>query len=158
MFFFDLYLLFNPFASSAAYKRRAQYTPVWVRAPPISGGHATTSGSSPHISGIKMMHIQLQSAVDNLFLFFFFFFFFFFVAKYRHNVVRHQSRPVDNPMRLTERHFPSFYKPRNKNLKRRCVVCSRNDKRSDSRYECNECDVGLCIDPCFKIYHTQLYY
>lgn len=50
------------------------------------------------------------------------------VAKYRHNVVWHQSRPVDNPMRLTERHFPSFYKPRNKNLKRRRVVCNKNDK------------------------------
>ena len=38
---------------------------------------------------------------------------------------------------------------------RRCVVCSANKSRSESRYICVPCDVGLCVDPCFEIYHTK---
>ncbi|CAK9795982.1 hypothetical protein ANTQUA_LOCUS574 [Anthophora quadrimaculata] len=34
----------------------------------------------------------------------------------------------------------------------------KNDTRRRSRYECEDCDVGLCVVSCFKIYHTQLYY
>jgi len=78
------------------------------------------------------------------------------IEKYHHNSTGHQGRPADNLMRLTDRHFPTFCKP--KNRRRRCVICSKNDNRTDSRYECKDCDVGLCIDPCFQIYHTELYY
>ncbi|XP_014483478.1 PREDICTED: piggyBac transposable element-derived protein 4-like isoform X2 [Dinoponera quadriceps] len=82
------------------------------------------------------------------------------IDKYHHDYIKNQRRDTDNPMRLTERHFPSLYTsmPRGKNRSRRCVVCSKHDKRSESRYECKDCNVGLCIDPCFRIYHTQLHY
>ncbi|XP_046142326.1 piggyBac transposable element-derived protein 4-like [Osmia bicornis bicornis] len=66
-----------------------------------------------------------------------------------------------NPLRLAENHFPSLYtieNPRGKNQMRVCVVCSRNDKRRRSRYQCEICNVGLCVTPCFKKYHTQLSY
>lgn len=61
-------------------------------------------------------------------------------------------------MKLTERNFPSLYISKGKNQSRRCVVRSENDKRSKSRYECKNYNVGLYIDPCFRIYHTELYY
>ncbi|KAL6417911.1 hypothetical protein ACFW04_014253 [Cataglyphis niger] len=78
--------------------------------------------------------------------------------KYHKDYINRQVRKNDYPMRLTERHFPSLFVSKRKNRSRRCVVCSKNDKRSESRYECKECNVGLCINQCFKIYHTQLYY
>ncbi|XP_035215834.1 piggyBac transposable element-derived protein 4-like [Stegodyphus dumicola] len=66
-------------------------------------------------------------------------------------------------VRLTGRHFPSVIPhtgaTRN-NPSRRCVVCNkqRNDKgkriRRETRYWCEECNVGLCVHPCFKTYHT----
>lgn len=59
----------------------------------------------------------------------------------------------NNPTRLTERHFPT-YTSKGKNKVRRCAVCSKNNRRRKSRYECKECNVGLCICPRFKIYHT----
>ena len=35
-----------------------------------------------------------------------------------------------------------------------CKVCSTSNKRISSRYECETCQVGLCIEICFKKYHT----
>lgn len=71
---------------------------------------------------------------------------------------------ADSPLRLTARHFPESV-PRNENgryVQRRCHVCShtsrRPRKRTDSRFQCTECDVGLCIVPCFKEYHMLLHY
>ena len=37
-----------------------------------------------------------------------------------------------------------------KNRSRKCVVRAKNDKRQESRYQCQECDVGLCVLPYFK--------
>jgi hypothetical protein len=43
------------------------------------------------------------------------------------------------------------------NPTRKCVVCSKNSLRKESRYECPKCDpkVALCVTPCFKVYHEQ---
>ena len=79
------------------------------------------------------------------------------IDKYHHDYIKNQRRDTDNPMRLTERHFPSLYISRRKKRSRRCVVCSKNDKRSESRYACKDCNVGLCVDTCFRIYHTNPY-
>ena len=65
-------------------------------------------------------------------------------------------------IRLSERHFPSKVPATDKkaNAQRVYVVCSKkkdnNGKniRQESRFQCSECGVGLCVDPCFKIYHT----
>jgi len=68
-----------------------------------------------------------------------------------------------NPLRLSERHFIEHIPPTDKKEfpTRRCIVCSskkdgRGKKvRRESRYYCPDCDVGLCLDPCFRIYHTR---
>ncbi|XP_053974119.1 protein jim lovell-like isoform X12 [Hylaeus volcanicus] len=64
--------------------------------------------------------------------------------------------------RLIERHFPETIPPTEKKSKpvRKCVQCSKkicaNGKRvrKETRYYCPECDAGLCITPCFRLYHT----
>lgn len=58
------------------------------------------------------------------------------------------------------RHFPELVPPTpsKKQGRRYCFVCSHkkeNKKRKDSMYCFIECDVGLCVTPCFKIYHTE---
>lgn len=66
---------------------------------------------------------------------------------------------IPNPLRLSGRHFPSLCKKtpgkKHKAQRRRCVVCSKNSKRKTTYIECKECDVGLCPEDCFQIYHTQ---
>ena len=62
-------------------------------------------------------------------------------------------------LRLTARHFPSLVKPKenvkNKHPQRDCKVCSALGKLKRSRYECSQCEAGLCITNCFEIYHTR---
>lgn len=69
---------------------------------------------------------------------------------------KRQKMQSDCPLRLTARHFPDIVPPTSlkKNALRKCIVCSRKKIRRESRYQCTECDVGLCVQPCFKIYHT----
>ncbi|XP_067003538.2 uncharacterized protein [Anabrus simplex] len=69
--------------------------------------------------------------------------------------------------RIQQKHFPdrvpiSLGK---KKAQRRCIVCSEKEKyrtgkagRKDTSFQCSDCDVGLCIIPCFKIYHTVAHY
>ena len=65
-------------------------------------------------------------------------------------------------LRLTARHFPSNVPSTEQktNRTRRCVVCSNivdengKRKRRESRYQCEICNVGLCVTPCFEKYHT----
>lgn len=73
-----------------------------------------------------------------------------------------RSATVVNPLRLTGRHFIDYCPPteNKQNPTRMCVVCcskvdqSRKKIRKETRYYCPDCDVGLCLVPCFKIYHT----
>ena len=64
---------------------------------------------------------------------------------------------TSNLARLAGRHVPSFIQPNEmkENSSRRCKVCSKNTFRKESRYQCKECDVGLCVAPCFEYYHTK---
>lgn len=74
-----------------------------------------------------------------------------------------QNQGEANISRLVDRHFISHIPPNpiKKEPRRRCVVCcSKMDKngkkvRKETRTWCNDCNVGLCMEPCFKIYHTQ---
>lgn len=70
------------------------------------------------------------------------------------------KRNIENlPFRLTGRHFPSkTLNAEGKSTRRKCVVCSRQKRRKDTPYECKKCDIGLCVDTCFEIYHTQMNY
>ena len=55
-------------------------------------------------------------------------------------------RSNDNIIRLSEKHFPTsvaVHPVTKKLLCRRCVVCSKNAKRQESRYIFLECDVRL---------------
>ncbi|GFU77799.1 uncharacterized protein TNCV_1138071 [Trichonephila clavipes] len=40
-----------------------------------------------------------------------------------------------------------------------CSKRNENGKRirKETLYFCPDCDVGLCITPCFKLYHTELF-
>ena len=86
------------------------------------------------------------------------------IKRYRSNdtISGHPGKNSTNILRLTERHFPSYVKPtaKNKHPTRRCAVCANSfdengrRKRRESRYQCTFCDVGLCVVPCFEIYHT----
>jgi len=73
----------------------------------------------------------------------------------------HIDRPFNvHPLRLTARHFPSLIPPNESNQtpRRTCYVCSNTERRSkewsDTRYQCTECDVRLCITDFFKDIHT----
>ncbi|CAK9827808.1 PiggyBac transposable element-derived protein 4 [Anthophora retusa] len=71
------------------------------------------------------------------------------------------TRISNNVERLTERHFPSVYSnkaAKKKNQVRKYVVCSKQGKRRESRYYCSQCDVDLCVVPCFELYHTKVDY
>ena len=39
--------------------------------------------------------------------------------------------------------------------KRKCRLRTKNGKRKDTRYFCEECQVALCNKPCFGKYHVQ---
>lgn len=69
----------------------------------------------------------------------------------------------ENVIRLTGRHFPSYVPNtllKKKNPCRLCKVCAQkmncNGKRvrRETRFECKDCNVGLCAAPCFELYHT----
>lgn len=70
------------------------------------------------------------------------------------------KRKAPLPSRLTERHFLGKIPPTNNkiNAARRCYVCAntKNQKRrKETRYLCKQCDIALCFEPCFEIFHTQ---
>ncbi len=62
--------------------------------------------------------------------------------------------------RLVERHFPDKVPSRQngKPGQRNCVVCSSKagKPRKTTTYCCKQCGVGLCIYPCFELYHTKV--
>lgn len=101
------------------------------------------------------------------------------VAEYRLNLVRQilqrfhtdkisptrGERPSKHPapLRLTARHFPKLVPSteKKKNAMRVWHVCSHTKgvkKRKESRYMCEQCDVGLCVAPCFGLFHTVLHF
>ena len=66
--------------------------------------------------------------------------------------------PFQQP-RLLGKHFPVpiHATPRKANPTRKCVVCTKNKLRRESRYQCADCPdkPSLCIHPCFKIFHPK---
>lgn len=73
---------------------------------------------------------------------------------------RPSSTPT--PTRLIGRHFPEYIPATEKKLNptRQCAMCARvrdaNNKkiRRESRFYCPDCNVALCVCPCFRVYHT----
>ena len=82
---------------------------------------------------------------------------------------------VDTEKRLSERHFPSRLEeqPMSKRTKpaRLCFACNfsktkckqilgrvENFKHKFTSYCCPDCDVPLCVEPCFRIFHCKKNY
>ncbi|GIY86511.1 uncharacterized protein CEXT_467611 [Caerostris extrusa] len=67
---------------------------------------------------------------------------------------KRQKLQSDCPLRFTTRHFPDLVPSTSskKNASRKCIVCSKTKIRRETRYQCNECDVGLCVQSCFRKY------
>ena len=74
-----------------------------------------------------------------------------------HLVTRKNTRPQPNVVdRLNAAalgHFPAKYTdPKHRPV---CKVCATIKKRSQTRHFCPTCNVALCVDGCFRIYHTE---
>ena len=39
---------------------------------------------------------------------------------------------------------------------KRCVVCYKNNRRKETVFWCPECEAALCVEECFKAFHTKL--
>ena len=71
---------------------------------------------------------------------------------------RPRSLPTPDRLRGKDGHFPKynptpdgrafFYK--------RCTVCLKHGKRKETKFQCDKCEVPLCILPCFKDFHTKI--
>ena len=60
------------------------------------------------------------------------------------------------PSRLLGRHFPDYCPPSKNREKpiRNCAQCRKNNKRKGSSYWCKDCEVALCVVPCFRDWHS----
>ena len=69
----------------------------------------------------------------------------------------HHSTDKNVPQ-LLERHFPERKPPTEKKAMptKRCVVCYKNNRRKETVFWCPECEVALCVEECFKAFHTKL--
>ena len=61
--------------------------------------------------------------------------------------------------RLTERHFPTAIgkTATQHTVQRDCCVCSQRKGRGRKTtiYKCRQCDLPMCVIPCFELYHTK---
>lgn len=71
------------------------------------------------------------------------------------------ARPVGGAPRLSGRHFMQPLPLREcgqKRKQRKCFVCAhtvkRERKRKDTGFECKQCQIPLCVFPCYEEYHT----
>ena len=62
--------------------------------------------------------------------------------------------------RKTMEHMPKKIEatnPKGKTLRKKCRICSQKKIRKDTVYYCSDCpeQPGLCLERCFKIYHSK---
>ena len=71
---------------------------------------------------------------------------------------RHQ--PLQPLARLTERHFPAQMEksPAGRQLQQNCAVCSnkKGRGRKTTTFKCKQCNIPMCIVPCFELHHTKV--
>ena len=74
--------------------------------------------------------------------------------------VRGRPHSGPTPSRLHGRHFPmkipSNPSAKKRQVQKRCTVCYENGIRKETIYQCDSCEIPLCVAPCFKMFHTQL--
>ena len=62
------------------------------------------------------------------------------------------------PVHLSGRHFiveiASHDENVDKKVQRQCAYCALLKKKKRSIYNCDVCQLTLCVVPCFKLYHT----
>lgn len=74
--------------------------------------------------------------------------------------------PFDLTLRLSERHFPKRITRKNGKIPSlKCRVCSVSKRKSklsglpvrrrSTSYMCEQCHLPMCVDPCFKVFHTR---
>ena len=72
----------------------------------------------------------------------------------------HIHQPHQPLARLTERHFPAQLEKSGSGaqLQRNCVVCSnkKGRGRKTTTFKCKQCDLPMCVVPCFELYHTKV--
>lgn len=72
----------------------------------------------------------------------------------------HIHQPHQPFARLTERHFPAQLEKSASGvqLQRNCAVCSnkKGRGRKTTTYKCKQCNIPLCIIPCFELHHTKI--
>ena len=71
---------------------------------------------------------------------------------------RHQ--PQQPLARLTERHFPGQFSTSStgRQIQRCCGVCNNKKGRGKktTTFYCEQCDMPMCIVPCFELHHTKV--
>ncbi|XP_069684297.1 uncharacterized protein [Periplaneta americana] len=57
----------------------------------------------------------------------------------------------------TSLHYPSSYTPSHTQVRvcKTCVMCLANKTKQETTHYCEQCEVPLCLFPCFQIYHTM---
>ena len=77
-----------------------------------------------------------------------------------HSSKKRAGRPSITPLpqRMTGQHFP--HKFEDKKHKPDCEVCSdrKKGRRRQTSFCCKQCNVPLCVTPCFERYHTLKQY
>uniref|UniRef100_A0A0L8HIJ9 PiggyBac transposable element-derived protein 4 C-terminal zinc-finger domain-containing protein n=1 Tax=Octopus bimaculoides TaxID=37653 RepID=A0A0L8HIJ9_OCTBM len=55
-------------------------------------------------------------------------------------------------------HFPQLFphSAKKTNASKRCTVCKGKGKHKETRYHCSQCDLPLCVAPCFELNHTEV--
>ena len=70
------------------------------------------------------------------------------------------QRPLPPQSRLIERHFPANLPctPAGKKRQTDCTVCSKKKGRGrkTTTYMCKQCNLPMCITPCFELHHTKV--
>ncbi|XP_068227913.1 piggyBac transposable element-derived protein 4-like [Palaemon carinicauda] len=66
--------------------------------------------------------------------------------------LRRPPQLAAKPSRMIGRHFPDYCPPTDKKKRplRTCSQCRKNKIRKESSYWCKDCEVGLCVAPCFR--------
>ena len=68
---------------------------------------------------------------------------------------QNQMETTVNPLKLTERHFIPKIPLAESRKRKKCVCCNAIGERKDTTYHCRICNVALCIESCFELYHTK---
>ena len=78
-------------------------------------------------------------------------------APERPATTRRPPRLSEKPLQLIGRHFSEYCPPTKKKARplRVCAQCWKNKIRKECLYWCKDCEVGLCVAPCFRDWHTK---